>query len=72
MRHRPVVTLLMLMIAMTLALPAGMQQKPFAQGQWEVYRLRMKSTGASPGGLANKRSRSKCGVGGGRLSRRNG
>jgi hypothetical protein len=30
MRHRPVVTLLMLVIAVTLALPAGAQQKPVA------------------------------------------
>jgi hypothetical protein len=55
MRHRPVVTLLMLTIAMILALPAGTQQKPFAQDQWEVYRLRTKGTGASPGGLAEQR-----------------
>jgi tetratricopeptide (TPR) repeat protein len=33
MRHRPVVILLMLIIAMILALPAGAQQKPFTQDQ---------------------------------------
>ena len=33
MRHRSLVALLMLVIAMILALPAGAQQKPFTQDQ---------------------------------------
>jgi hypothetical protein len=55
MRHRPVVTLLMIMMTMIVAPPAGAQQKPFGQDQWEAYRLRTKSTGARRGGLAGKK-----------------
>jgi len=55
MRHPPVVSLLALTMAMIVAPPAGAQQKSCAQDQWEAYRLRMKSTGARRGGLAEKK-----------------